>query len=311
VPYAPQVEYRGDRYIAEAGNQIGSSLSRGFENFIARNRAEDQDDAWSQTVFNSANGLLSEDERRRFLNGNPSERKGIAIGLIARRAQDWQQKEAEMRWGRDPREGIPQPLVLPDGSSLPGRYYIPGSRSVIDTNPQATAPPLGQEVVPGFIWNGRTLIPKTKTGKGDEIGQLEELTRTSRLNALNQEIASLKGELAGGNQRPGPDWVPWLTTPYADRVKQLEVERDALMRPSSPQPRDPSAYADPGVIPPTTSQPPAPLSPTSRQVPTPLRNAAPAPGDVLDQARDAIRRGASRDAVISRLQNMGIDPAGL
>jgi hypothetical protein len=34
-------------------------------------------------------------------------------------------------------------------------------------------------------------------------------------------------------------------------------------------------------------------------------------GDVLAQARDAIARGAPRDAVIKRLQGMGVSPEGL
>ncbi|MFG1270947.1 hypothetical protein [Xanthobacter flavus] len=38
---------------------------------------------------------------------------------------------------------------------------------------------------------------------------------------------------------------------------------------------------------------------------------APAAGDPLGQARTAIARGANRDAVIQRLQQMGVNPAGL
>jgi hypothetical protein len=43
----------------------------------------------------------------------------------------------------------------------------------------------------------------------------------------------------------------------------------------------------------------------------PAAPAATAPADVLGQARDAITRGANRDAVIKRLRENGIDPAGL
>lgn len=41
------------------------------------------------------------------------------------------------------------------------------------------------------------------------------------------------------------------------------------------------------------------------------QGAAPAGGDPLSQARAALSRGAPRDAVIQRLQQMGINPAGL
>lgn len=50
----------------------------------------------------------------------------------------------------------------------------------------------------------------------------------------------------------------------------------------------------------------------------PINNPRPAsapprtvPSGVLDQARDAIAKGAPRDAVVQRLRNMGVDPGGL
>lgn len=44
---------------------------------------------------------------------------------------------------------------------------------------------------------------------------------------------------------------------------------------------------------------------------TPAPQAAPAAGDPLASARDAIARGAPRDQVIARLRAAGIDPSGL
>jgi hypothetical protein len=42
-----------------------------------------------------------------------------------------------------------------------------------------------------------------------------------------------------------------------------------------------------------------------------VRQTAATPADPLAQARDAVARGAPRDAVIERLRVNGIDPAGL
>jgi hypothetical protein len=49
--------------------------------------------------------------------------------------------------------------------------------------------------------------------------------------------------------------------------------------------------------------------PQQQQAPQPQGNAAQA--DVIQQAREAIARGADRNAVIQRLQQRGINPAGL
>lgn len=61
------------------------------------------------------------------------------------------------------------------------------------------------------------------------------------------------------------------------------------------------------VVPPFTPSPAAAPPAAAPAAPA----AAPAPADALAQARDAIARGAPREAVAERLQKMGIDPRGL
>jgi hypothetical protein len=240
--YAPGIEYRGDRYVADAGTAIGRALGSAITNYRAQRDANEQEAASVHAIFNHAlasqdangNPLLSDDEKQRFLTGNLNTRKGIAVAIAARDAQSWKEKEAKMRWGADPREGQPQAMVLPDGSVIPGRFYVPGAHTVIGlpqpeqpTPPATPKPTLGQEVIPGWIWNGNALVPKERATKANDVSRFAELSRKTEIDDLDSQIAALRGEIAGGNVRPGPDWLP-LTTTYADQLAKLQARRDSL-----------------------------------------------------------------------------------
>lgn len=69
--------------------------------------------------------------------------------------------------------------------------------------------------------SGNPIMPVQKgAGSGDPA-------RAAQITALDAQIAGLKGEVAGGNKKWGPDWLPGAT-PYADQLRSLQAERDSL-----------------------------------------------------------------------------------
>lgn len=302
---------------ARAGQLLVDPIARAVVDFGQRKQAEDEQSGYTTAIFNSAlalrdaagNPLVSDEEKQRFDAGNIRTRVGIAAGLMQRIHQAAQDKP------RDPKEGVPQPLVLPDGSVLPGRFYVPGAHTVISTSPQPSDTRSsgyypGQEVIPGWIWDGSRLRPKenqTQKAKADPMTRFAEIARQSEFDDLNHQIAAIKGELATGNARPGPDWLPWVTTPYADQLRQLEAKRDSLIAgrlmsdggvPIETNPTGAKFYRDadgnptPVPLAPGTRQVPQPLSPGVNQVPQPLPTVplppAAQPGGLADLARRAL-----------------------
>jgi hypothetical protein len=109
----------------------------------------------------------------------------------------------------------------------------------------------------------------------------------ARLKALHAAIAAWKvGDLAA--------------------YHQALVQFRAASAPPSGAPANPSPAA-PAAVPPSSA--PAAAA-TALSAPAALARSA-APPDVIAQARDAIARGAPRDAVMARLREYGIDPSGL
>jgi len=181
-------------------------------------------------------------------------KSGIAAGLIQNIADDWKravgQSEIDYRkaheqfmLGRDKiSDWAHQKIWVTDANGNTyeaGEYdeqgnphYLPYGGPQTNRNRAAGPPPSNLLQPPGMVWDGFKFVPdpnlRKRTNVADDLTQLQALSREAELRKLDEQIASIQGEIAGGNQRPGPDWLPWVTTPYADQLKQLRAKRDAL-----------------------------------------------------------------------------------
>ena len=227
--------------IGKLGEGISGGISTGFEQ--ARKAQEEQ--SANQLIIDYAikNNLITPEQHTQYLNGSASTKNGVVAGLTRTLAMDMQRKNAEDQRreqlartnlltaqaaskfaGPDSREGTPQPLTLPDGTVIPGHYYVPGARRVISTQPQL---PLGAELGE-FVWNGKQLVKKPSADAQGPEARFMEVARRSNLDNILRQIGEVQGEISTGNQRPGPDWLPGFTTPYSDQLRKLEARRNAL-----------------------------------------------------------------------------------
>jgi len=60
-------------------------------------------------------------------------------------------------------------------------------------------------------------------------GLLATDTLRTDLANVEKEIAALEKEVAMGNQRTGPDWLPWIATPYVKQLEGLRAKRASLL----------------------------------------------------------------------------------
>jgi hypothetical protein len=240
--YNPGIAYHGDQFLYGAISGVGDDFMKVME----KRREIEKDLATSDTIVGNAyqQGLIDDDTFNRYQAGSKPQKQGIAFGVMSNihdnmRRTMFDQQEADKEADRQmhlqiagmahpANAGVPQPLILPDGSAVPDRYFIPGAQSVIDTRqPSAQIAP-GTEVRPGWIWNGRELVQS----KSDDITQMQNAARRAQLGSIDQQIATAQGEIDSGNTRPGPDWLPF-GTPYETQVKKLQAQRNALLSPTT------------------------------------------------------------------------------
>ena len=118
--------------------------------------------------------------------------------------------------------------------------------------------------------------------------------------------AALQGGQQGNNQQQDAKLKALHAAIAAWKAGDVAAYRQALINlraagaPSLAPPSGPAAPPDAATPPPEDAA--RPLSPASPP---------PAAPDAIAMARDAIARGAPRDAVIKRLREHGIDPSGL
>lgn len=235
--------FTGDNYSGGIGRGI-SGLGEGFARMISENQKAKKEHAGDQAVIDYAvkHQMLTPEEHTKYLNGSRSQKNDIVAGFTRTFAMDIQRQNAvDQRReqlartnlltagaaskfaGPDSREGAPQPLVLPDGSVVPDRFYVPGARQVISTQPQL---PLGTELGE-FVWNGKQLVKKSSAGAQSRGAQFTEDVRRFNLDDILRQIGDVQGEIAAGNVRSGPDWLP-LGETYGSKVERLQAQRDAL-----------------------------------------------------------------------------------
>lgn len=331
-----------------AGRNLMIPLADVVRHYQETSAAADSSDVLMDAAL--ASRRITPEDYERYKKAPLASRPGIAFGHIQNEMNRWKEREAQSRIdAHKPSPWAQQPVWVTDegGNSyqagvfdekgnphyLPyGRAGAPGTSKGREAGP----PPQNLPVPPGLLWDRFKLIPDPNLRKADsgtdDLAQLDSMARTAQLRKLDQDIAEAQGEIASGNKRPGPDWLPF-TTPYADRAAQLRRQREALGLPGGGVPieSDPATgakfYRDgrgnlkplpdafqgnrPAALGPTAGQQPESLAPATRRTPAALPNAPVAPNDVLNQARDAIRRGAPVDAVADRLRQMGVDPSGL
>jgi hypothetical protein len=223
-----------------------------------RQQRQQQEEFYDVMLRNAVQGgRIAPDEYRAYQEARGPKKMGLGLGLTSGIAEDWKrrmgQSEIDYRKAHedyfrrsgtpDPNELTPKPLVAADGTVVPG-WVLPKTGALIGVQGsrragEAGPPPPGVAVPPGFVWNGHRFVK----GQEDDITQLEKLSRLSKLEEIDQQIAATAGEMTSGNRRPGPDFL-WFGTPFEDQVSQLRSKRDAIARG--------------GELPPATSSGPRP-----------------------------------------------------
>ncbi|MGI9089189.1 MAG: hypothetical protein ACR2HH_15860 [Chthoniobacterales bacterium] len=229
MPFDPHATFEANP-SSNIGNFVASQISDAFR----RQREERQQGANADMLVHGARALghVSDNDYASYFAapaGSP-ERLGMSNAITANSMATMMKAKNDAQLQDAAREGQPQPMRLGDGSAIPNRYYVPGAHTVIDTSPASApgAPPSGLTIPPGWVWNGKQLVQQhDSSGNNDDVAQLQNLARTSKLQNIDQQIGAAQGEIAAGNKRPGPDWLPF-TTPYSDQVKQLQAQRDAI-----------------------------------------------------------------------------------
>jgi hypothetical protein len=205
-----------------------------------------------------------------------------------------------------------------------GVYRIPLSQSgstVMRLKSEVSSPGSGPIEQGDYYWAGTSWKPKPKgamSGLEKQIAGIstpqQKQTRISQLETEIEKNPSL-ATVRSGFDLPGETRAQALSrlrremrmTPEVPSAPPVQAPAPAVVPAPAATPR-PTPYF--GVRPTA----PRPATATPAPMPTAATGTAPSnqdPAAVLQQARDAIGRGAPREKVLQRLQSMGIDATGL
>ncbi|MEI6033535.1 MAG: hypothetical protein WCS65_04525 [Verrucomicrobiae bacterium] len=120
--------------------------------------------------------------------------------------------------------------LIPNGQDRPPRI-LPTDEGYVSFNSV-------DNVITPLEINGNPVMPVGK-------GRPKDPVRAAQVAAIDGEIATLTGEVAKGNKKWGPDWLPGLTS-YADQLRAKQAERDSLAGSSG---RVPTAVVTPPAAP--------------------------------------------------------------
>jgi hypothetical protein len=310
MPYNPSVQYQSGA-IGEGISNAGRAIGEGFRERARLNLAREQ--------------LKAEEERNRrmmeYYGGRDAADRALREREITSRAQDRTAdnayRERELAWRmKDAERTYQPPPEVVDQARKMGYLYAPQGRtggSWLSTKKDTATPDLQERE--GYYFNGKTWIQKRAGGKPMDAADAATLqTATTQLEKINNEIAEHQTKMAEGDMRFG-----FLNTSNREtRVNDLLAQRKGLEAKLGAM-RGAAATA-PAVQPSAPAAAPAP-APAAKPTPTlgiprpagprPAATGNQDPAAVLQQARDAIGRGAPREKVLQRLQSMGIDATGL
>lgn len=290
MPFNPRIRNRvGEILLAK--QQMGQdSLMKGAQtlaNAFSKERervrmTQDKlDSLMGRMQFYKDKGMISEAELNQ-LAGMPSNKAAGYLESfeadLARRARS----RGGSGGGFDASQVEPKPLMTPDGKLIGymvqtsrggGQVVRPPAEQVHSDNRQ----PLGASIE---VDGGRILIeghdrygtPKTKFIKESDDERMARIQREKNIAGKQGELAELESKINRGNKRWGPDFLPFMPS-YEDQAARKRAEIQALQGNKGEKASDEES--------------------------------------LLEQARDAIRRGAPRDAVIQRLRERGIQPTGI
>ena len=270
----------GGQALAQGISGAGQGLAKGVEKYFQNKQESEAITPLGDYYFGS-----DPEKHSKFIAGGLSTKKGMIGAAVAEEAATHRKNQEGLDWFKATDEYQPQgatPMRGESGDIV--SYYLPQSRHGGTQIPvHKTAP--GSNVAEDVLDANGQVIGKTLNGKfvpgsavkplsAEELdaGRREDLPATrARIDLLNAEM----GATAGAGLLPAGSGV-------AGETKAAELAR--LKKQASVAERATAGSASPTI---------------------------PQPTDVVSQARAAIARGAPRDAVISRLRQMGVEPTGL
>jgi len=167
MPFTQQATFDA-RIGAQGANAIAQEIRDAFQ----RERERQQQGAYNDQIVGHGRGqgFVSDGDWNAYTSArSPEARAGIAAGIANNVAADQMRSINKLKLDAYRREGQPQPMIAPDGTVIAGRYYVPGSRSVIDTNPSRTQNPA---VADSFVNLSRDLKART----GADLGEWQQAT---------------------------------------------------------------------------------------------------------------------------------------
>ena len=91
MPYNPGISYVGDRYIAQAFSNLGSSITDTFKKIEDQQKVDAYNDLLVQHAYEK--GQLTPEEVAQYNDMSPTRKTGFAAGLAANTVADWKRQQ--------------------------------------------------------------------------------------------------------------------------------------------------------------------------------------------------------------------------
>lgn len=300
MPSAPGIEYRGDQYAAQAGQQVASSISSALTGAFEKYEEKKKQKAFNDTTFDyiakSFPGAVPAEALEKYHTASANEQNGMVLAAQKNMAMQAQQQQAGMQqqqFGAQQQQfGAEMALkrdqfgLQQDIANRKSEPFQPRALSVKD-------PVTGEDF--SMVQNSPNSVVPTPSTKAKAAGNKDG----DSIEKVNSEIKSLTGvglsELTNATDRQFTDDGYFVAKAGgAKDVFGTEQASQPVKIPAAKYNELVSRYQS--------------LTGDAAKPPTATKTA---PSAALARARAAIAAGAPKDAVAARLQQMGIDPTGL
>ena len=211
------------------------AVSQGLQSAIGRWQEEEKKRRFNEGMFevlstqtdSSGQPYVPVKAIERWQSMSPDKQAGVLSLAAARYKEDAQRRSQEQEMLTLSAEEIARakeagavPLRQSRGSFQYLKTGGPGGAGELPQPGTAVLDDAGNQI---GVWDAKGKISKVSAKSGGGMGDINDLKRSQ----IDAQIAALRGELAQGNKKTGPDWNP-LATDYEAQITGLEEQRRAL-----------------------------------------------------------------------------------
>jgi hypothetical protein len=201
-------------------------------------------------------GAITLEDLQKFNSGSIGSKRAIvsAGGAVLHQKQKQAEQAAEFTNAKEvarinhPDRGTFTPAAVPitdpkDPNKVLGYAMTTSNSSAIPFNPLQPLEPGAKPYEVIELEDGNKIIRDTRTGKAvphsaianpqptnakSSLMDIERAAIAKSITKNQTDIDSLSQEVLKGNQKFGPDWMPWFATPYAKQIGDLESKNANL-----------------------------------------------------------------------------------